>query len=375
MLKSPYPYFGGKSKVAQLIWARFGDVKNFVEPFFGSGAVLLARENWEGRTETINDKNCYISNFWRAVRAEPETVAEYADYPVVENDLHSRHLWLVNKVDFRERMMVDPNFYDCQVAGWWVWGASCWIGSGWCDYEKAERQARQIPELVCARGEHREHQEPSSGAWPHLTGKQGIVAVSDKRPHLMSNKGVNRQLPWVTGDQGVNRQLPHVGNAGRGVHRAQHLLDYLQTLADRLRRVRVCCGDWARVCTPAVTFGNGLTGVLLDPPYSAEANRGDGLYAAEDYTVAHVVREWCLKNGHNRLLRIAYCSYDNEIELFPANWTHVRWKTNGGYGNQSNGKGAENRGRECVFFSPHCLGANQLSLLEFDGESAFGMSV
>jgi DNA adenine methylase len=42
-LQAPFPYFGGKSRVAEIVWARFGDVDNYVEPFFGSGAVLLAR--------------------------------------------------------------------------------------------------------------------------------------------------------------------------------------------------------------------------------------------------------------------------------------------------------------------------------------------
>ena len=34
-LRSPYPYFGGKSRVASLIWSRLGDPGNFIEPFFG----------------------------------------------------------------------------------------------------------------------------------------------------------------------------------------------------------------------------------------------------------------------------------------------------------------------------------------------------
>jgi len=34
MLKSPYPYFGGKSSVASVVWNRFGDVPNYVEPIF-----------------------------------------------------------------------------------------------------------------------------------------------------------------------------------------------------------------------------------------------------------------------------------------------------------------------------------------------------
>jgi DNA adenine methylase len=42
-LEAPFPWFGGKRKVASLVWARFGEVVNYVEPFFGSGAVLL---NW-----------------------------------------------------------------------------------------------------------------------------------------------------------------------------------------------------------------------------------------------------------------------------------------------------------------------------------------
>ena len=40
-LKAPFPYFGGKSRVAHEVWHRLGDVTNFIEPFCGSAAVLL----------------------------------------------------------------------------------------------------------------------------------------------------------------------------------------------------------------------------------------------------------------------------------------------------------------------------------------------
>lgn len=46
-LKAPFPWFGGKRKVAKEVWQRFGNVKNYVEPFFGSGAVLLGRPDKE----------------------------------------------------------------------------------------------------------------------------------------------------------------------------------------------------------------------------------------------------------------------------------------------------------------------------------------
>jgi site-specific DNA-adenine methylase len=78
VLRSPYPFFGGKSKVAGLVWERFGDVRNYVECFFGSGAMLLGRPHWpfsETRIETVNDLDGMISNFWRAIAADPDAVA------------------------------------------------------------------------------------------------------------------------------------------------------------------------------------------------------------------------------------------------------------------------------------------------------------
>jgi len=86
MLKAPFPWFGGKSRVAHLIWKHFGNVPNYVEPFAGSLAVLLGRPT-PAKTETINDADCYLSNFWRALAHDPEGVAHYADWPVNECDL------------------------------------------------------------------------------------------------------------------------------------------------------------------------------------------------------------------------------------------------------------------------------------------------
>ena len=94
-MKTPYPWFGGKTLVADIVWERFGDVPNYVEPFFGGGAVLLNRPAWHtGKVETVNDINAFLTNFWRAVKADPDAVAEYADWPVNEIDLAARRDWL-----------------------------------------------------------------------------------------------------------------------------------------------------------------------------------------------------------------------------------------------------------------------------------------
>ena len=45
-LKAPFVWAGGKSSIAAEVWARFGDVANYTEPFAGSLAVLLARPHW-----------------------------------------------------------------------------------------------------------------------------------------------------------------------------------------------------------------------------------------------------------------------------------------------------------------------------------------
>jgi DNA adenine methylase len=267
MLSSPFPWFGGKRKVAAEVWCRFGSIDNYVEPFFGSGAVLLGRPQPSGN-ETVNDLDGYVANFWRAVKYAPTETAEWADWPVNENDLHARHVWLLQQRDtLRPRLEGNPEFFDAKVAGWWVWGVSCWIGSGFCS---------------------------GNGPW------------------------------WVDG----NRKLVHLGNNGQGVNR---LTEWFVCLSDRLRRVRVCSGDWTRVCGPSVTFKHGVTGVFLDPPYADTAERQSHLYRLDSERVAHDVRAWAIENGTNPLLRIALCGYEGE-HIMPEDWAVHVWSAGAGFG-------------------------------------------
>ena len=116
VLKAPFPYAGGKSRIAAEVWARFGDCPNYVEPCLGSAAMLLARPDeheWWDRIETVNDADGLLANFWRAVQADPEEVARWADWPVNECDSHARHSWLVGrKADVTARLCGDPDWYD-----------------------------------------------------------------------------------------------------------------------------------------------------------------------------------------------------------------------------------------------------------------------
>ncbi len=154
-------------------------------------------------------------------------------------------------------------------------------------------------------------------------------------------------------------QIPHLGNEGRGMHRPAHthaLTAYFRALAEPLRRVRVTCGDFARVLGPSVTWRHGVTAVLLDPPY-AQTERAT-VYAVES-DAAHRARAWAIENGGNSLLRIAYCGYDTG-EAWPDGWQAVAWKAPGGYGSQGTGRGRANAERETIWFSPHCLNETPL---------------
>lgn len=295
-LKAPFPYFGGKRRVAGEVWQRFGQVQNYVEPFFGSGAVLLGCP-WPGHTETVNDADGLLANFWRALQAAPDEVAQHAGYPVSELDLHARHRWLVAARPRVEALLEDPDAYDAKAAGWWVWGISQWIGSGWCEVKSANV----------------------------------------------------RQLPHVSASG--------TGAIGAGIHAAFFeektggLLPYLRQLAARLRRVRVTCGDFERILGPSVTWRHGLTAVFLDPPY--DLSQRAAVYAVES-DAATRARAWAIANGDNPLLRIALCGYEGEHAM-PDGWQAHRWKAAGGYGGQGTGRGRENAAREVIYFSPHCL--------------------
>jgi hypothetical protein len=109
--------------------------------------------------------------------------------------------------------------------------------------------------------------DPANHRDPHL-GNAG-PGIIRKLPHLGdAGRGLHRKPPHM-GDAGrgghrapadLPIQLPHLGgnhDSGRGVHSGrarEDLRAYLGALSARLRRVRVACGDWSRVCTDSASI-------------------------------------------------------------------------------------------------------------------------
>lgn len=389
-MKAPFPWFGGKRRVADVVWDRFGDVATYNEPFAGSLAVLLERPHVPN-IETVNDIDCYISNFWRALQHDPDQVAHYADWPVNEADLHARHKWLVAYGP--TKVKEDPDYYDAKIAGWWVWGQCLWIGSGWCQQPEwtgranAGRAARGILTEQYGRAKVGED-PPNQSKRPKLRerGEDGTPvwsALHQKRPAKSGNggsAGVHRR--WQGGGQGGGsgvhapcfwNQPPDLsgdgGATGRGIHgsgfeaKTGGLYEYMRALAERLRRVRVCCGDFERVLTPSVTTYIGTTAVFLDPPYDPEMR--ERCYSQDcdgEKKLSERAREWALKNGTNPDMRIALCGYEEEHAAhMPSDWECFAWKAHGGYSRSA--RGVANRKRERIWFSPRCLKATQSLLL------------
>jgi DNA adenine methylase len=356
---SPFPWFGGKHSVAGEVWERFGNPANYIEPFAGSLAVLLARpatHSWWERNETVNDIDGNIANWHRAVAADPQQVAHWASQPVNETDLTARHLWLVSNADeLRDRLFSDPDFYDAKAAGWWVWGISAWVGGEWC-----------------------------SGIGPFTGSDAPSITQGGTHP------GVYRKIPMISGahgGKGIHKplRLAHTAQTPPPLTAAylDHLTATFEQLGNRLRRVRVASGDFTRVLgNAAVPPGKHYTAVFLDPPYDPTERRTN-LYAVgddiqrgnrDDTTQAldlgdtfvpppsvHVAaREWALARTNDPAYRIAYCSYSTPEEdaLFTAaGWCPYRWSAAGGYAlasdNQSS-RAHKNKDREIIWFSPSC---------------------
>ena len=449
-IKAPFPWFGGKRRVAPLVWQRFGDVKNYVEPFLGSCAVLLGRPHYpfvENRIETINDLDCYLANIWRCIKYDPDQTAEYADNWVCEADLHARHRWCYDNHEFRHRMRTEPEYYDCKVGGYWLFGISSWIGDNWCrvkevgkglipsDIKEAEGYVGVTPHLTdSGKGINRalppaDHLDQTI---PHLTdsGKginralppcedDGIRSLTwESVPHLTnSGKGINRalppadhlkqQIPCLTVNQGINRALPpadhleqkipHLTSGGQGINqslppanlqqqlpnlahnngigcnrtqdisptrcrtkeeRLADLKQYMRKLQDRFRFVRVCNGDWMRVCSPTVTYRHGLTGLFLDPPYSLEKNKQTNVYGelSKQGNLNADLTKFLLENQNIDGLRVAICGLEGEYDLPKKYWDCVEWMGNSGYADKTKNK---NREKERIWFNKQCINPNK----------------
>lgn len=293
-IAAPFPYTGGKRRIASTVWEALGEPASYVEPFGGSLAVLLAAPR-PARLEVVNDANHFVANFWRAIKADWQAVLAEAQDPVTEVDYKARHWWLVTEGAARLRaldMFHDPTAHDAQVAGWWAWGQSLAIWQ-WC--------------------------------LPGATGEPGAMGGLNQRPDVRVGKGI---LASTEAD--------------------------IRRLADRLRMVRVLSGDWLHcvgngVLLMASKTADSPCAVFLDPPYRPHMRDPNAYGAVDEVTVPLVdndaVEAWCRERGGDPRFRIVLAGLDGEYDL--PDWRLIAWR--------APMASPANQDAERLWLSPHCL--------------------
>ena len=394
-LRAPFPWYGGKRRWADRIIARFGPVDVYSEPFAGSLAVLLASA--PHKREVVCDTDGGICNFWRALAADPDQVAHWADWPTIHDDLTARHRYLVRwVVDHEDDLRNDPEHYDAKVAGWWVWGISIWIGGGWCQPNYRNQAAPdRIPKIAPnGTGAGISNKRPSIPT--KSQGGKGVSVQRLKMPHdgrpatpgggHPTGAGVSAQRTTMPSGDG---QRPHIGSRiggqGKSAQRptgdgqipkmagsalgnnatftGERLRPWLQELAARLKGVIVLNRSWESAVTPSVlaqtdSGSHPPVGILLDPPYDTEG-RDANVYGSDadgsSDAVAAAAWTWAQANGDR--YRIAYCCHEGDITRIPDGWMSETQSFSG----IRTTKRREDR-QDQILFSPACLPDEQSRL-------------
>ena len=303
ILKAPFQYFGGKSLIAQKVWSLLGNCNTYIEPFFGSGAILLNRPFIsQNNLQIVNDLDCNICNVWRSIKYNIDDLLLYFENPINHVDLHARRNTLIrNQNQLLEKLLNDEIYCDPKLAAYWVWGTCCWIASGFLEKETTIK-----PNDIGL-----------TAKIPEITVEKGLIAIKNKKQYLLS-------------------------------------------LKERLKNVKVICGDWKRLFGGNWQTNKGTCGIFLDPPYGFQKRKED-LYNNDSFDVSKEVRKWCVQNGNKKDFKIIICGYaDQHDQLLQYGWKSFSWKTNGGYGNQGNGQGKINANLQKIWYNKNCIEENWL---------------
>lgn len=153
-MRAVIKYPGAKWSLAHWIISHFPMHHSYLEPFFGSGAVLFSKDR--SAIETINDLDGDVVNLFHWIRAYPERLAQeiywtpYSRevYELAWNAQHTETNSFRRAVNFYIRMMMGHGFRTTGEKVWWkndVQGREkAYAAKHWCKtpdvvFEAAER--------------------------------------------------------------------------------------------------------------------------------------------------------------------------------------------------------------------------------------------
>lgn len=89
-MKPPFSYYGGKMGMAARIVELLPPHRVYLEPYFGSGAVLFAKS--EAAIEVVNDVDGNLVTFFRVLRERPDELARVCELtPYARAELTAAH--------------------------------------------------------------------------------------------------------------------------------------------------------------------------------------------------------------------------------------------------------------------------------------------
>lgn len=121
-MKTILRYPGSKWNLAKRIVDLFPEHKSYLEPYFGSGAVLFTKEL--SSIETVNDLNDDVVNLFRVIQATPKELSEKLFLTPYSRTVYNR-AWETNphnEVDkaanFIIRSLMSHGFRNFEKSGW-----------------------------------------------------------------------------------------------------------------------------------------------------------------------------------------------------------------------------------------------------------------
>jgi Site-specific DNA methylase len=108
-MRTPITYYGGKQQMTRDILPIIPEHRTYCEPFVGGGAIFWAKE--PSTFEVINDINGEISNFYRVMKSEFESLQK-----MIQSTLHSRDIYRRAGVVYK-----NPDMFNQIERAWAVW--------------------------------------------------------------------------------------------------------------------------------------------------------------------------------------------------------------------------------------------------------------
>lgn len=146
-------YPGSKWSLAKWIIGHFPQHHSYLEPFFGSGAVLFTKER--SAIETVNDRDADVVNLFDWIRKDPERLAQAIYWTPYARDIYEK-AWeaqytetdsFQRAVYFYTKLMMGHGFrITGEKVGWKndVQGReAAYAANGWCKTPDIIRQAAE----------------------------------------------------------------------------------------------------------------------------------------------------------------------------------------------------------------------------------------